>query len=189
MSHTDRVHKLLAAARRGEEGALDEVFRIVYDELHGMARAQRFKWRGDNTLNTTALVHEAYLKLVNQERAEWKDQAHFMAVAATAMRHILVNYAQRRKAQKRGGGVPDLSLDDANPVSEEAADEVLALHEALERLSGMSTRQTQVVEARFFGGLSIEETAKVLDVSVSTVKRDWTVASAWLHQEIRKALE
>ena len=188
MELPDRVAALLETARDGNQEALDEVFAIVYEELRRMAHVQRVRWQGDNTLGTTALVHEAYIKLVDQTSANWQDRGHFMAVAAKAMRHILVNYAERRRAAKRGGDAPQVSLEDSNPVSEEVADEVIALHEALERLAGMSERQARVVEARFFAGLSIEETAEVLAISPATVKRDWSLASAWLHHEIQTTL-
>lgn len=188
MVSQDRVLSLLEAVRKGDAGALDEVFSIVYDELHSLARAQRRRWEGDYTLDTTALVHEAYLKLVDQTGAHWNNRGHFMAVAATAMRHILVNYAERRRAAKRGGDMQQVSIDDSNPVGEEVAEEVLALHEALERLSEVNERQAKVVEARFFAGLAIEETAEALDISPATVKRDWSLASAWLHREINTTL-
>jgi len=181
----------LRLAREGDRTALDEVFSAVYDELHRLARMQRRRWEGDHTMNTTALVHEAYLKLVGQQGDPWADRAHFFAVAARAMRHILVNYAEARRAQKRGGGAPVLSLEeafDSNPVGVDAAEEILALDEALGRLGTVSARQAEVVQARFFAGLSIEETALALDVSTATVKRDWRLASAWLQREIRTTL-
>lgn len=184
----DEITARLRAAQQGDREALDEVFTLVYAELRQRAKAQRRRWSGDNTLDTTALVHEAYLKLVDQSSAKWNDRAHFLAVAARAMRHVLVNYAEQRRAAKRGGGAPHVPLDENNPVSEEVAEEVLALHEALDRLAGISERQAQVVEARFYAGLSIEETAAALNVSPATVKRDWALASAWLHREMKSTL-
>jgi RNA polymerase sigma factor (TIGR02999 family) len=186
MLSPDEITARLRAAGRGDREALDEVFALVYDELRRRAQAQRRRWSGDQTLDTTALVHEAYLKLVDQSRAQWNDRAHFLAVAARAMRHVLVNYAEQRRAAKRGGGAPHVPLDENNPVSEETADEVIALHEALQRLADVSERQARVVEARFFAGLSIEETAAALDISPATVKRDWQLASAWLHREMQR---
>jgi RNA polymerase sigma factor (TIGR02999 family) len=180
----DEINTLLRAAGEGDREALDRVFTIVYEELRGLAHVQRNRWHGDYTLDTTALVHEAYLKLVDAN-ADWNDRGHFMAVAAKAMRQILVNYAERRLAMKRGGGAEHTSLDDSNPMSEETADEVLALNEALNTLSEVSERQAHVVEARFFGGLTIEDTAAALKMSPATAKRDWTLAKAWLHREIR----
>jgi len=188
MHTSDEITTRLRAAQQGDREAMDEVFELVYRELWQMARAQRRRWSGDNTLDTTALVHEAYLKLVNQSNAQWNDKAHFMAVAARAMRHVLVNYAKARRTLKRGGGAPNVSLEDFNPVSEEVADDVIALHEALDRLGAVSDRQARVVEARFYAGLSISETADVLEISIATVKRDWALASAWLHREIKTTL-
>jgi RNA polymerase sigma factor (TIGR02999 family) len=189
MAPAHEITERLRLARQGDRAALDEVFALVYEELHRLAHAQRRRWSGDDTLDTTALVHEAYLKLVGQEEPEWNDRGHFLAVAARAMRHLLVNYAERRRAAKRGGGVPMVSIDDFNPVSESVADDVIALHEALDRLGRVSERQVGVVEFRFYAGLSIDETAHALGVSAATVKRDWKLASAWLHREIQLVLE
>jgi RNA polymerase sigma factor (TIGR02999 family) len=198
MDSPAEITQHLRRAQQGDRGALDEVFQLVYDELHRLAHSQRRRWSGDHTLDTTALVHEAYIKLVGQPDPAWNDRGHFLAVAARAMRHLLVNYAERRRAAKRGGGASHTSLDpgavnpdsstDFNPVSAEVADELIALHEALERLETVNERQVQVVETRFFAGLSIEEAAKALGISPATVKRDWQVASAWLHREIRSDL-
>jgi RNA polymerase sigma factor (TIGR02999 family) len=184
----DEITARLRSAGAGDREALNEVFELVYEELRHRARAQRRRWSGDETLDTTALVHEAYLKLVDQSSASWNDRAHFLAVAARAMRHVLVNYAEQRRAAKRGGGAKHVLLDDHNPVSEEVAEEVLALHEALDRLAAASERQARVVEARFYAGLSIDETADALGISPATVKRDWALASAWLHREIKTTL-
>jgi RNA polymerase sigma factor (TIGR02999 family) len=189
MAASHEITERLRLAQQGDRAALDEVFTLVYDELHRLAQAQRRRWSGDSTLDTTALVHEAYLKLVGQPDAGWNDRGHFLAVASRAMRHLLVNYAERRRAAKRGGGAVPVSLDDFNPVSEEVADEVIALHEALERLAAVSDRQVRVVEARFYVGLSIDETAQALGISPATVKRDWQLAGAWLHREIRLTLQ
>ena len=182
------VTTLLHAVGEGNPGAMDELFGLVYAELKALAKGQRARWAGDYTLNTTALVHEAYLKLVDQTRATFEDRAHFLAVATRAMRHILVNYAERQRAAKRGGGLTHVELDRANPVSPEAAEEVIALHRALDRLGEVSERQARIVETRFFGGFNIEETAGLLELSPATVKRDWALASAWLHREIRRDL-
>jgi len=188
MRSPQEITARLRAAEQGDRAAMDEVFAAVYDELHRRARAQRRRWSGDDTLDTTALVHEAYLKLVDQSQAQWNDRAHFLAVASRAMRHILVNYAEQRRAAKRGGGAPVVPLDDANPVGEEVAEEILALHEAVRRLAEVNQRQAQVVEARFFAGLPIDETAAALGISPATVKRDWKLATAWLHREIKTTL-
>lgn len=188
MAPSHEITERLRLAQQGDRAALDEVFTLVYDELYRLAQAQRRRWSGDSTLDTTALVHEAYLKLVGREAATWNDRGHFLAVAARAMRHLLVNYSERRRAAKRGGGGVPVSLDDFNPVREEVADEVIALHEALGRLAAVSERQVRVVEARFYVGLSIDETAQALGISPATVKRDWQLASAWLHREIQLTL-
>lgn len=186
------VTRLLRAARNGEREAVDDLFQSLYDELRHVAQQQRRRWEGNYTLNTTALIHETYLKLVDQQSADWRDRAHFYATAAIAMRHILVNYAEQRQAAKRGGGRTRVPLSEVervagglNPVPAQIAGEVLALHAALERLEKLSERQCRVVECRFFAGLPIPETASALGVSPATVKRDWATASAWLHRELR----
>jgi RNA polymerase sigma factor (TIGR02999 family) len=184
----EEVTILLRAASEGDHQALDRLFEAVYGELKRLARTQRRQWSGDFTLNTTALVNEAYLKMVRQGAVSWADRSHFYAVASRAMRQILVNYAERRSAAKRGGGAEVLSLDEVNPVAPEAAEEILALDEALQRLAVLEERQSRVVECRFFAGLSVAETAEVLGLSPATVKRDWALASAWLRREVAVAL-
>jgi len=190
----ERTVELLDAVASGDTGALDELFELVYEELHALARAQRARWDGDYTLNTTALVHEAYLKLFRHRSAPsdqgagqasaWNDRSHFLAVAARAMRQILVNYARRGRAAKRGGGVRPVTLDESMLPTPEAAEEVLALDEALERLEVLSPRQAKAVECRFFAGLTHEDTAAALGMSVATVKRDLNLANAWLFREL-----
>lgn len=189
------VTRLLARVQEGEDDAIDELFAVVYDELHERAHAQRRRWKGNETLNTTALIHEAYLKLVDQEQAEWENRAHFLAVAATAMRHILINYARDQRAQKRGGDQPAVSLDElrddlgrAVALDEERAELLIVLDETLSRLETVSERQSRIVECRFFGGMTIEETAAALDVSTATVSRGWAMAKAWLHREMKREL-
>lgn len=188
-THT-RVARLLAALQEGDAAAVDELFAVLYEELHAIAHRQRRQWVGDETLQTTVLVHEAYLKLVGRTGIGATSRAHFLALAARAMRHILCNYARDRRAQKRGGGfdhVPfdELSADAARlAFSTGPSDALVALDEALRRLEQVDPRQGRVVECRFFGGLTIEETAAALGVSPRTVKRDWAVAQAWLHREI-----
>ena len=186
------VTALLLAAERGDRSALEACFPLVYDELRVIARRQRRAWHGNPTLNTTALLHEAYLKLVDQGRLGARSRAHFFAIASTAMRHILCNYARDRTRQKRGGGVEEVSLRDievaaAEPAfSDEAADVLAALGEALERLERIDKRQSQVVECRFFAALNVEDTALALNISPATVKRDWSFARAWLLREMKQ---
>lgn len=185
-----RVARLLAELQEGDAAALDELFAILYEELHVIAHRQRRQWEGDETLQTTALVHEAYVKLVGQTRIGAATRAHFLALAARAMRHILCNYARDRRAQKRGSGLQHVPFDELNADAARLAfsagpsDALVALDEALRRLERVDPRQGRVVECRFFGGLTIEETAAALGISPRTVKRDWAVAQAWLHREI-----
>jgi RNA polymerase sigma factor (TIGR02999 family) len=186
MGDAGDLTSLLAAARGGDAEALDRLFSEVYEQLKQLAHGQRRYWDGDHTLNTTALAHEAYLKLIKQDHAGWQDRAHFLRVASKAMRHILVNYAERRLAQKRGGGARSVPLNECNPIAPQAAQEILDLHEALGRLAYLAERPVQVVECRFFAGLTIRETASALGVSRATVERDWTAASAWLRHELAK---
>ena len=177
------VTQMLRRWSEGDQEAFDQLFPIVYDQLKQLAHSRLRRERPGHTLNTTALVHEAYLKLVGRDR-DWQSRLHFLRIAARAMRDIVVDYARQQQAAKRGGSTPSFSLDDAPPLPEVEAEEVLALHEALERLETFDERQARIVELRYFVGLTIEETAEVLDISLATVKRDWTVARAWLYQQI-----
>jgi RNA polymerase sigma factor (TIGR02999 family) len=179
---------MLRRAQEGNQEVVGEIFDAVYEELHRMAQGQRLRWDGNYTVNTTVLVHEAYLKLVDQKRVRWEDRSHFFAVAAKAMRHILVNYAERGRAARRGGGVEPVPLEEGVLMDEGVAEEVLALNEALDHLAERSPRQAKVVELRFFVGLTIEEVAKAQEVSIATVKRDWQMASAWLRNEIKASV-
>lgn len=184
------VARLIAEMGHGEREAVDELFEILYAELKELAGRQRRRWHGNYTLNTTALVHEAYVKLVGQSRIEVADRAHFRALAARAMRHILCDYARDRATRKRGGGLEQLPFDeliaipDKTEFTEAQSQQLVALDAALTRLEYVSPRQSRVVECRFFGGLTIDETAMALDISPRTVKRDWTMAQAWLHREM-----
>lgn len=190
-SEAGAITGLLRAVQRGERQALDALFPLVYGELCVLAHRQRQRWHGDLTLNTTAVVHEAYLKLVDQKRLPAESRAHFFGVAAKAMRHILCNYTRDRSRKKRGGGVPHVSLgpgeDAASPLefSEEQADTLATLDEALVKLETVSERQARIVECRFFGGMSVEDTAAALGVSPRTVKREWSFARAWLRREMQ----
>jgi RNA polymerase sigma factor (TIGR02999 family) len=184
---------LLAAVRRGDTRAVSRLFNVVYVELRGLARVQRRRFPKSDTLNTTALVHEAFIKLVRADNIELNDRAHFMAVAATAMRRILISYARRQTALKRWGGMVRVSIEDIERTlksepgfGEAKAGVFIALDRALARLSQDAERQGRVVECRFFGGMSIEETAIALNVSTATVKRDWSMAQAWLYRELQE---
>ena len=166
--------------------AFDELMPLVYDALRRIAHRKLAGERADHTLSTTDLVHEAYLSLVRLDRIEWQGRAHFMAIAAQAMRNILVNYALKRNADKRGGGQRSVWLEEAMAVADAPASDVLALHEALQRLERLDERQGRVVECRFFAGMSIEETAAALGVSPASVKRDWALARAWLNRDLAR---
>ncbi len=185
MAEDGDVTQLLAEARTGDKGALDRLFRQVYGELRRLAHKRRREWRGEETLNTTALVHEAYLKLVGRQAPHWESRGQFFASASRAMRQILINYAEMRHAAKRGGGKPHVSLDDIPIASDKAAEELLILDRALDQLEELNPRQARVVECRFFAGLSVADTADALTISPATVKRDWAVASAWLHDQVQ----
>lgn len=185
-SQQDHVTQLLHDAADGDDVAENHLFDAVYDELRQIAHHRLMKHRPGDTLNTTALVHEAYLKLVNQTQADWENRAHFFATASRAMRFILIDYARKRTAQKRGGGTPDSPLSGINltdqttrDVDDRAAD-LLTLNQALDRLTKSNERLGQLVEFRFFGGLTYDEIAEVTGLSVPTVKRDWSRARAWL---------
>ena len=183
MEPTGEITRLLVAARGGDTTALGRVFSLVHSELREAAHRQLARGRPGETLNTTALVHEAFLKLAGSNAA-FDDRRHFLAVAATAMRQLVVDYARERGAQKRGGGAAHLSFDGSGIASPERSDEVLALDEALTALGSLSARLVQVVELRFFVGLSVEETAEVMKLSPRSVKRDWQKARAWLYRAL-----
>lgn len=177
---------LLLAWRGGDSTALDRLFPLVYDELRRIAHRQLGRERDEHTLGTTALVHEAYLKLVDQTRAKYEDRSHFFAVAARAMRRILVDYARQHRALKRGAGAAQVSLDDAAALAADRAQTLVALDEALTGLAEVDERLCRVVECRFFGGLTEEETAEALAVTARTVRRDWVKAKGWLSQALRE---
>ena len=180
------VTGLLHALRAGEgdrERACEELYGRVYDQLHALAEVHRARWQGNETLNTTAILHEAYLKLVGGE-GRYEDRSHFLAVASKAMRQVLYTYAQRQAAQKRGGKSDDLPLDEAVLVPPGRAGVFVALEEALVRLEAADERAARVVECRFFGGLTVGETADALGVSARTVAREWAVARSWLYGEL-----
>ena len=178
------VTQLLLAWNDGDQAARDELMSVVYQELRRLAHHYMRRESPGHTLQTSGLVNEAFLRLVDQRDVQWRNRAHFFGIAAQMMRRILVDYARSRRYAKRGGGIPDLSLDEALIVSDERTAEVVALDETLQRLAEIDPRKSQIVELRFFGGLSIEETAEVLAVSPGTVMRDWTLAKAWLRREM-----
>jgi len=187
----EAITEALCALRNGAPDAMDRLAPLVYEQLKRIARRQLRAEPAGHTLSTTALVHEAYLKLVDQTRAEWQDRGHFFAVASGAMRRILVDYARRYRAARRGGGDDDapvrpISLDNTEIPAAERADALVALDEALERLGRLDERQARVVECRFFGGLSEAETAAALGISQRTVAREWVTARGWLYQELRR---
>lgn len=183
MTEQGDVTRLLNELGHGGR-ALDGLLPVVYDELRRIARSQMRGERADHTLQPTALVHEAYLKLSRLDRIQWRNREQFYAIAAQAMRRVLVDHALSRGAAKRGGAHPHTSLDEALLMSAGDADEILALNDALARLEQMEPRLARVVECRYFAGLGIDETAAALEVSPATVKRDWAVARAWLHREL-----
>lgn len=178
------ITRLLHAFREGDRAAMDALFPMVYDELRVSAHQQLRRRRAGQSLDTTALVHDAFLKLIDQRQANWKDRQHFMAVAATAMRHILVDHARRRGAQKRGGDEQRVTFDEGLLQVESKALDVLALDQALTALAELDARLGQLVELRFFAGLSVDEIAQFQGVSDRTVKRDWRKARAFLHQAL-----
>jgi RNA polymerase sigma factor (TIGR02999 family) len=178
------VTRLLVAWGQGDPSALPELTRLVYQELRRLAHHYMGRQPDGHTLQTTALVNEAYLRLANQEQPSFANRAHFLAVAATAMRQILVDHAKAAVRQKRGSGAAKLALDDVAIVSPEPMHEIVELNEALDRLAAMDSRRARVVELSYFGGLSHDEIAEVLEVSVVTVRRDWTFARAWLYSEL-----
>lgn len=184
MNQEGDITACLQAWRLGELSARDELFPLVYEGLKQIAHRHIAREQLGHTLDTTALVHEAYLKLVDQTRVEWTDRAHFFGVAANAMRRILVDYARRYRTAKRGGAPRRVSLTDSMLVAEERADTLLALDEALTELARIDERLSQVVECRFFGGLTEEETAEVLGITARTVRRDWIKAKGWLHSTL-----
>ncbi|MFL5519092.1 MAG: ECF-type sigma factor [Gemmatimonadales bacterium] len=183
MSQPDEVTDLLLEIRRGEPSAVDRLYDLVYPQLRRIAHHHLQAERDGHTLGTTGLVHETYMKLVDLARVDWQDRGHFYRVASGAMRQILIDYARRNRAARRGGGLRAGFLEEEIPA-EQRSDMLLALDEALERLSALSGRMTQVVECRFFGGLTEEETAEALGVTARTVQRDWTKARAWLYLEM-----
>lgn len=188
------VTRLLGEVRAGDSSAFDELLPILYGELKDRAQAQRRRWQGDDTLNTTALIHEAYLKLAAADDPDWETRAHFLAVASRAMRQVLIDYARIKHAEKRGGDRVPVTLDEMQltpgpELSVDRAEALLALEDSLRRLSEQNERQSRIVECRFFGGMTIRDTATALGLSPATVKRGWSMAQAWLYRDMKQALE
>ena len=189
---SSQVTMLLNAVRGGDRGAIDRLFPLVYDELRQRAHRRVGGIKPTDTMNTTAIVHEAYLKLADQTNPDWKNRAHFYAVAAIAMRHVFLDYAKRKKRLKRGAGATHVPLEDVSVAAEESlldeaqAEQILELDAALENMSKSNLRLARVVECRFYGGMTVEDTAEVLSISPATVKRDWVLARAKLFSEISR---
>ena len=178
------ITRMLRAWSGGDREAVDTLMPLVYDELHKVAAQYLRKQRPDHTLQPTALVNEAYLKLIDISSVSWQDRAHFFAVASQTMRHVLVDHARGRNRDKRGGGAQKVSLDEAISFSQGNEVDLLSLDEAMRELAAMDEQQSRIVELRFFGGLTVEETAVVLHISPATVKREWRIAKAWLHKRM-----
>ncbi len=180
------ITQLLLSWSAGDRGALDRLMPLVYDELHRLAKSYMHRERSGQMLQTTALIHEVYLRLIDASQVRWQDRAHFFGVAARAMRQILVAAAREHGRQKRGGGARRISLDEALLIGPEPNDDLVALNEALQALAEFDARKSQVVELRFFGGLNVEETAEALQVSVETVHRDWRLARSWMLHKLSR---
>lgn len=180
------VSQLLVNWGHGDQEAREALIPLVYEELRRLARRYLWRERPDHTLQSAALVHEAYLRLVHQEPPQWQNRAHFFGVAAQLMRHILVDHARNRLAAKRGAGAPRLTLDPKIALPQNREVDLVALDDALKRLASLDPQQSRIIELRFFGGLSIQDTSVVLGISPATVKREWTTARAWLQREMKK---
>jgi len=194
VSRKDAVVRLLEGVGSGDRGAFDALVPLVYDELRVLARRQRHRWRGDETLDTTALIHEAYLRMVDQSSPRWTSHPHFLAVASRAMRQVLLDYAKRRKAAKRGGALQRIELHEVEEAllahgefGDAHSDALIAVEDALCRLERDDPLNGRVVECRFYGGLTIEDTAAALGISPATVKRRWSHAQAWLYRDLSRA--
>ena len=192
--HQHTVSRLLQELRAGDRRAFEELLPLVYEELHELAHRQRRRWEGNETLNTTALIHEAYLRLADQTAPQWESRPHFLAVASTAMRQVLVDYARRKRAAKRNGArrqVPleevEATLRDGGDLPEAQSEAIIAVEESLRRLERADPTNGRIVECRFFGGMTVEDTAEALGISPATVKRRWALAQAWLYRDLKQA--
>lgn len=192
----ESITRLLQHYPHGDRQAVDRLFELVYEDLHQIARRQARNWKGNHTLNTTALLHEAYLKLVDHSIAGWESRSHFFAAASRAIRHILINYARDKKRIKRGGDRRQISFEELNLAASgetdftgDRAEAMTVIGEAMDRLDEIDPRQSRIVECRFFGGLTIRETAEALGISPVSVSRGWKMAQLWLYQELKQKLE
>ncbi len=183
----DNFTKLLEECASGNKSLVNEILPVVYKELHKISSKYLREEYRHHTFQTTELVHEAYLKIIGDKKISWQSKAHFFGIAAKSMRQVLVDYARKRKAKKRGEGMNNISLDDAPTIPIEADEQILALDEALSKLETIDERSSNIVELRYFSGLTIEETAEYLEISPATTKRDWNFAKAWLYREIKKS--
>ena len=188
MDPSEHITRLLQEVSGGNSSAEKQLVGLVYDELYSLAQKNRRVWNNNETLNTTALVHEAYLKLIQQKHKNWENRVHFLAVASKAMRCILVDHAKKQKAGKRGSGSDKIPLNEMLLCPVEKSDEVIALDEALKRLAAIDESHSRIVEYRFFCGFNIEETAGLMGISPATVKRNWNLARSWLYREIRSSI-
>lgn len=186
MNERRDITRLIQAASAGDRQASDALFESVYQELRIIAQSHRRRWRGNHTLNTTALIHESYIKLANGDLADYQDRSHFFATASRAMRQVLINYAERVSAAKRGSDAVRVTLSGNMPVVDDALEDLLIINGLLEELESANDRHCRLFECRVFGGMTIEETAAALGVSPATVKRDWRVVSAWMYRELKK---
>jgi len=184
--NSHEVTQLLIQWSNGDKAALDKLMPLIYEELRQLARHYMNRERAGHTLQTTALVNEAYLRLINRKQVHWQNRAHFFAIAAHLMRSILVDHARSHAYAKRGGGARKIALDEVLAVSQQRAADVVALDDALKRLAEIDRQQSRIVELKFFGGLTIEETAEVLGLSPATIKREWSTAKAWLYHELNR---
>jgi RNA polymerase sigma-70 factor (ECF subfamily) len=184
---SEKVTQLLSELSGGNRAVVDELTPLIYQELKRIAGGQLRRERPGHTLQATALVHEAYIKLIDQRGVSWQNRAHFFGIASQIMRRILLDYAKSQNREKRGGGLHKTSLDEGLIVSEDRASDLVQIDQALTRLEALDARQAKVVELRFFGGLNVEETAEAMGISTPTVKREWAMAKAWLHRELASA--
>ncbi len=185
MDEKKRITKLLIRVREGQKESYDKLFSVVYERLKNIARQHLAQERKNHTLSKTALVHEVYMKLIDQSEIKWEDRAHFYAIASRSMRQILVDYARRKAAEKRGGNAHRVTLDEDEHNLVEHAEELIELNDLIDKLSEFDERKSRVVEMRFFGRMTIREISKILNVSTRTVDRDWLKARTWLHKELR----